>query len=74
MNIEEGKKKLNKTKRKRGKQTIKTLNYRKQTESCWGEGWGNWLMGIKESTPSNKHWVLSATNESLNSTSETKNK
>ena len=40
----------------------------------WVEGWGNWVRGIKEGTRSNEHWVLYATDESLNSTSETKKK
>ena len=36
-------------------------------------GWGNWVMGIKESAWCNEHWVLYATDESLNSTCETNN-
>ena len=36
-----------------------------------GSGWGNWVMGIKESTGWNEHWVLYATDESLNSTPKT---
>ena len=34
---------------------------------------GNWVMGIKEGTSCNEHWVLYATIESLDSTSETNN-
>jgi len=34
-------------------------------------GWGNWVMGIKEGTWCDEHWVLYATDESLNSTPET---
>ena len=37
------------------------------------EGWGNWVMGIKEGIGCHEHWVLYATDESLNSTSETNN-
>ena len=35
------------------------------------EGWGNWVMGVKEGTRCNEHWVLYKTDESLTSTSET---
>ena len=34
-------------------------------------GWGNWVMGIKEGVWCYEHWVLYATDELLNSTSET---
>ena len=34
-------------------------------------GWGNWLMGINEGTQWDEHWVLYATDELLNPTSET---
>ena len=37
------------------------------------EGWGNWVMGMKEDTGCNEHWVLYETDESLASTSETNN-
>ena len=33
--------------------------------------WGNQVMGIKEGTCGDEHWVLYATDELLNSTSET---
>jgi len=33
--------------------------------------WGNQVMGIKEGTCCDEHWVLYATNESLNTTSKT---
>ena len=33
----------------------------------------SWVMDIKEGTWSNEHWVLYATDASLNSTSETNN-
>ena len=33
--------------------------------------WGNRMMGMKEGTGWNEHWVLYATDESLNSTPET---
>ena len=32
---------------------------------------GNWVMGIKEGTCGDEHWVLYATNESLNTASKT---
>ena len=34
-------------------------------------GWGNWLMGTKEGTWCDEHWVLYATDEFLKCTSET---
>ena len=34
------------------------------------EGWGNQVMGIKEGTCGDKHWVLYTINESLNTTSQ----
>lgn len=46
----------------------------KQTDGFSGEGVGGWshrVMGIKEGTFCDKHWVLYSTNESLNSTSTT---
>ena len=36
-------------------------------------GWGNCVMGIKEGMWCHEHWVLYATDESLNSTHETNN-
>ena len=41
-------------------------------------GWGNWVMGIKDSSWGNEHWVLYAADKSdkcnwLNATSETNN-
>ena len=39
------------------------------TEGRGVRGWGNWVMGIEEGT-CDKHWVLYATNESLNATSK----
>ena len=38
-----------------------------------GGGWGNQAMGIKEGTPWYEYCMLCATDESLNSTSETNN-
>ena len=29
--------------------------------------WGNWVMGIKEGSRGDEHWLLYTTNESLNS-------
>lgn len=37
----------------------------------WGGGWGNQVMGIKEGMCGDGHWMLYATNESLNTTSKT---
>ena len=34
-------------------------------------GWAKWMMGIKEDTYSDEHWVLYVSDESLNSTPET---
>ena len=34
-------------------------------------GWGNRVMGIKEGTCDDDHWVLHVTNELLNATSKT---
>lgn len=34
-------------------------------------GWGNRVMGIKEGTCGDEHWVLHTTNESLNTSSKT---
>ena len=43
------------------KETEETLNYREQTEG-WcrevGKGWAKWMMGIKEDTCYDEHWVL----------------
>ena len=36
-----------------------------------GRGWRGGVMGIKEGTCCDEHWVLYATNESLNTTSKT---
>ena len=47
----------------------------KQTEGFRGEGVGEWdrpMMGIKEGTFCKVHWVLCASNESWNFTSETR--
>ena len=41
------------------------------TEGRGVGGWSNWVMGIKEGTCGDEHWVLYATNESLNTTSKT---
>ena len=35
-----------------------------------GGGWTKWMMGIKEGTPHDEHWVLYVSDESLNSTPE----
>lgn len=36
-------------------------------------GWGTWLTGMKEGVGWNEHWVFNATEQSLNSPSETNN-
>lgn len=49
-------------------QTIR--NYGNKCRDAEGEkveGWGNWMMGIKEGTWCSEHWVFYATDESLNS-------
>ena len=51
------------------------MDYEKQTEGLRGEGVGEWdrpVMGSKEGTYCMVHWVLYATNESSNFTSETR--
>ena len=35
-----------------------------------GGGWAKWVMGIKEGTSWDEHWVLYVSDESLNSTPE----
>ena len=65
-----------------GKNKIKTereANYKRflNTEKLrihggvLGGGWPTWVMGIKEGTCWDEHWVLCVSNESLNSTPET---
>ena len=39
----------------------KRLNYREQTEDCWrevGREWAKGVMGIKEDSCWDEHWVL----------------
>ena len=51
------------------------LCYEKQTEGLRGGGVGEWdrpVMGSKEGTYCMVHWVLYATNESLNFASKTR--
>ena len=36
-----------------------------------GGGWARWVMGIKEGTCCEEHWVLCVSDESLNSAPET---
>ena len=75
MNIWGGKEQLNKM------NIEKDANHKRHwtlgnKQGCWRErgGWGedNWVMGIKEKTWCKEHWVLHATDESLNSTPELK--
>ena len=52
---------------------LKHLKKKKTTEGYKSEemGWkGNWVIGPEEGSCGDKHWVLHATNESLNTTSE----
>ena len=51
-----------------------TLNDREQTMGWQREvsrRWARWIMGTKEGTCCDKHWVLYVSHESLNSTPET---
>ena len=36
-----------------------------------GGGWASWVMGIKEDTCDDEHWMLHVSDELLNSTPET---
>ena len=47
------------------------LNYRQLTGGEVVAGWARWVMYIKEDTCWNEHWVLSVSDESLNSIPET---
>lgn len=38
------------------------------TEGRWVGGWSSWVTGIKEGICCDEHWVLQATNGSLNTT------
>ena len=67
MNRAEGEKK------KRGKQTVRDSTIENKLRVDGGEvdgGWANWVMGSKEGI-CEEHWVLYASDESLNSTSKT---
>ena len=50
-----------KKKKERGETSHKELfNYEEQTKGWWrevGGGWARWVMGIKEGTCCDKHWV-----------------
>ena len=46
-------------------------NKQELLEGRWEGGCGNWMMDIKEGTWCDEHWVFYATDELLNSTSET---
>ena len=51
-----------------------TLSERAQTEGLWrevGGRWARWVMGTKEVTCCDEHWVLYESDESLNSIPET---
>ena len=64
MRIGEGKE--NKIKHREGDKPSEILEYREQTEGCWRGEVG--VMGIKENTCWDEHWVLYARYESLGST------
>ena len=58
---------------RRGNEAWETMDYEKQTEDFRGEGLGEWdrmVMSSKECTYCMVHWVLYATNEASNFTSE----
>ena len=40
----------------------------------WVGGWSKWVMGIKEITCWDEHWVLKVSDESLSSTPEANTK
>ena len=63
-----------KSKRKTNHKRLLTIGNKLRVAGGVGVGvWGSWVMGIKEGTWWNEHWVSYATDESLNSTSETNN-
>ena len=71
MGIGEGKEKQNRLKTGREtnhKRPLSTENKLRVPGGEVGGGWGNWLMDIKEGPCCHEHWVLYATDESLNST------
>ena len=59
--------------RREGNQPQETLNDREQTGGwrVMGKRWVRWVMGTKEGTCWDEHWVLHVSDESLNSTPET---
>ena len=66
MNIGEGE--------KRGKQTIRDLTIENKPRLAGGKvhgEWPKWVMGIKEGTCWDEHWVLYGSDEPLGSTLET---
>ena len=67
MNIGEGEKKKGERKANR-KRFLKTEN--KLRVDGGGEEWVKWVMGIKEGTGCDEHWVLYVSDEPLNSTPE----
>lgn len=67
MNTGEGGKKT------RGRQIVRKLtieNKLKVKGGKMGRGWATWMIGSKEGTCCDEHWVFYVSNESLNSTSE----
>ena len=60
--------------KERGETNHKRLfNVREQTEGWWrdvGGGQARWVMGIKEGTCWDEHWVLYVSDESLNAPPE----
>ena len=72
MNIGEGKKKIRQKQREANhKRCLNTKSKLKAAGGGLGGGWVKWVMGIKEGTCWQEHWVLYVSDESLNSTPET---
>lgn len=57
-----------------GRETNEGSGSQQPNRGCWravGRGWGNWVTGTGEGTGCDKSRVFCATDEPLNSTSET---
>ena len=66
MNIREGGKK-----REANHKRLLTIKNKLRVDGGRENGWAKWVMGIKEGTCYDEHWVLYVRDESLNSTPET---
>jgi len=69
-----GRERARERERERGKPENRLLYIENKLRVAGGEvggGWVKWVMGIKECTGCNEHWVLYVSDESLNSTPET---